>query len=151
VVTDTSGGVVANAKVVATEINTGVRTEITTDSAGFYNFPTLPIGTYTVEISATGFKLYRQSGLVVDANSALRVDVHLQGGETTEKVTVRSDAVHVETESTQNGDVIDGAKIEAVPLNGRAYTDLLSLQPGVIPASCGLLSSSTLRTYVLNS
>ena len=135
VVTDSSGGVVVGAKIVAMEINTGVRTEIVTDSAGFYNFPNLPIGTYNVEITAGGFKSYRQSGLVIDVNSALRVDVKLQVGDSAEKVTVFSDAVHVETESTQNGEVISGTKMTTVPLNGRAYTDLLSLQPGVIPAA----------------
>lgn len=108
VVSDPSGGVISGAKVVATEINTSVRAETVTDSAGYYNFPTLPIGTYNVEVSAGGFKAYRQSALVVDANSALRVDVHLEVGAPTERVTVRSDAVHVETESTQNGEVIDG-------------------------------------------
>lgn len=132
-VTDPSGAVVPGAKVTATETATGVRTEAVTDSAGFYRFASLPIGTYTVEVSAAGFKAYRRSGLVVDANSALRVDVALEIGATAEKVTVSSDTVHVEMESTQNGEVISGEKMTTVPLNGRAYTDLLALQPGVIP------------------
>src|SRR6266403_730480 len=135
VVTDSSGAVVISATVTATETQTGIRSEITTDSKGFYNFPALPIGTYDVEIKADGFKLFQQKSLVVDANSALRVDAKLQVGQTTEKVTVFSDAVHVDMESTQNGEVIEGQKILAVPLNGRSYTDLLSLQPGVVPAA----------------
>jgi hypothetical protein len=135
VVTDQNGGVIAGAKVTAIETQTGVRTEITTDSQGFYNFPALPVGKYDVEVQSSGFKLYRQSGLVIDVNSALRVDVKLQVGEVSEKVTVLSEAVHVETESTQNGEVISGTKMTTVPLNGRAYTDLLSLQPGVVPSS----------------
>jgi carboxypeptidase family protein len=135
VVTDQNGGVVVGAVVSAMETQTGVHTEITTDSKGFYNFPTLPVGKYDIEIRAGGFKLYRQSGLVIDVNSALRVDVSLQLGDVSEKVTVMSEAVHVETESTQNGEVISGTKMTTVPLNGRAYTDLLSLQPGVVPSS----------------
>jgi hypothetical protein len=99
----------------------------------------LPIGTYEVEVSMAGFKAYRQSGLVVDANSALRVDVSLQIGQTTEAITVRSEVAHVETDSTQMGEVIDGTRMTTVPLNGRAFTDLLSLQPGVVPASYGNL------------
>jgi hypothetical protein len=135
VVTDQNGGVVVGAKVAAIETQTGVRSEITTDSQGFYNFPALAVGKYDVEVQSPGFKLYRQSGLVIDVNSALRVDVRLQVGEVSERVTVSSEAVHVETESTQNGQVINGAKILAIPLNGRSYTDLLSSQPGVVPSA----------------
>src|ERR1700674_3513082 len=135
VVTDQNGGVVVGARVTAIETQTGVRSEITTDSQGFYNFPALSVGKYDVEVQSSGFKVYRQSGLVIDVNSALRVDVRLQVGEVSEKVTVMSEAVHVETESTQNGQVINGAKIFAIPLNGRSYTDLLSSQPGVVPSA----------------
>ena len=136
-VLDPSGSVIAGAVVTATETQTGVKSETVTDSKGFYNFPELPIGNYDVEITANGFKSFRKSGLVVDANAALRVDATLQVGQTTEKVVVNSDAVHVETESTQTGEVIEGRKIVSVPLNGRAYTDLLALQPGVVPSAYG--------------
>lgn len=135
VVTDASGGVVVGATVTALETQTGVKTEITTDSKGFYNFSSLPIGNYTVEVTASGFKTYRQTALVIDANAALRVDVSLQIGQATENIEVKSDAVHIDMESTQNGEVIEGTKILAVPLNGRSYTDLLSLQPGVVPSA----------------
>jgi hypothetical protein len=135
VVTDPNGGVIVGAKVTAIETQTGVRSEITTDSQGFYNFSALPVGKYDVEVLSSGFKAYRQSGLVIDVNSALRVDVKLQVGEVSEKVTVMSESVHVDTESTQNGQVIEGSKILNAPLNGRAYTTLLSLQPGVVPSA----------------
>jgi hypothetical protein len=135
IVTDPTGAVVAGANVVALDVLTNVRSESKTDSQGFYNFPALPIGTYSVEVAVNGFKTYRQSGLVIDANSALRVDVNLAIGQTTEAVTVVSEATHVETESTQLGEVISAERMTTVPLNGRAYTDLLSLQPGVIPSS----------------
>src|SRR4029077_3804409 len=69
-----------------------------------------------------------------DANSAIRLDVKLEIGEVSEKVTVISDAVQVETQNTQMGEVINSRKITAVPLNGRDFTDLLSLQPGVVPS-----------------
>jgi hypothetical protein len=137
IVTDPSGGVVTGAQVVAIETQTQVRTEVTTDSKGFFNFPTLPIGNYTIEIHANGFKTYKQEGLVIDANSALRIDATLQLGQATEEVSVTSDAVRVETQSTQMGEVISGSRMTAVPLNGRAYTDLLSLQPGVVPSAYG--------------
>jgi carboxypeptidase family protein len=133
VVTDSSGAVINGAKVVATNVETGVRTELTTDSKGFYSFASLPVGTYVLEVSQTGFRTYKKTGLVIDANSALRADATLPVGAINEKVEVSTDAVHVETESTQMGEVITGKTITAVPLNGRAFTDLLALQPGVSP------------------
>jgi hypothetical protein len=136
-VTDPSGAVVVGAQVVAIETQTGIRTESTTDSKGFFDFPTLPIGKYDVEVRSPGFKTFRKTGVVIDANSAVRVDVTLQLGATTEKLEVRSDAVQVETQSTQMGEVITGTRMTTVPLNGRAYTDLLSLQPGVVPSAYG--------------
>jgi hypothetical protein len=136
-VTDPSGAVVVGATVTAINTQTGIRSVVQTDAAGFYNFPALAVGKYDVEVQQTGFKTFRKTGLVIDANSALRVDVKLQLGATTEEVKVMSEPVHVETQSTQLGEVIEGSKIVAVPLNGRAYTDLLSLQPGVIPAAYG--------------
>jgi hypothetical protein len=137
VVTDGSGALISGAAVVATDTLTGVRTTVKTDAKGFYNLPTLAIGTYDVEISRAGFKTYRKTGLVIDANAALRVDASLEVGAINEKVEVRTDSVHVETQSTQMGEVIEGSKIEAVPLNGRSYTDLLALQPGVSPYNAG--------------
>ncbi len=133
VVTDSSGAVIANAQVVAIDTQTGVRMSVTTDSKGFYSFPSLPVGTYDIEISQVGFKTFRQTGLVIDANSALRADATLTVGTANEKIEVSTDSVHVETESTQMGEVISGKTITAMPLNGRAFTDLLALQPGVSP------------------
>jgi hypothetical protein len=133
VVSDPSAAVVSGATVVATDTQTGVKVTVTTDAKGFYSLPALPVGTYEVEVSQTGFKTYRRTGLVVDANAALRVDAALQVGAVNEKVEIRSDSVHVETESTQMGEVISGKTMTSVPLNGRSFTDLLSLQPGVSP------------------
>jgi hypothetical protein len=137
VVTDTSGAVVSGATVVATNTQTGVKTTVKSDGKGFYNLPTLAIGTYNLEISHTSFKTYRKTGLVIDANAELRADASLEVGAASQTIEVRTDAVHVETQSTQMGEVITGAKMQAVPLNGRSYTDLLALQPGVSPYTAG--------------
>ncbi len=133
VVTDPSGAVISGASVVATNTQTGIKASVTTDAKGFYSLPVLAVGTYDLQMSQIGFKSYTRTGLVIDANSALRVDAALTLGTINEKVEVRTDAVHVETESTQMGEVITGKTMTAVPLNGRAFTDLLALQPGVSP------------------
>ncbi|HZR56472.1 MAG TPA: carboxypeptidase regulatory-like domain-containing protein [Terriglobales bacterium] len=137
IVTDSSGAVVTGATVTAVNVQTGIKSTSQTDTKGFYSFPSLPIGTYDVEIQEAGFKSFTKTGLILDANSALRADATLPVGTVSEKVEVQSNAVQVETQSTQLGEVIDGKKITSVPLNGRSYTDLLSLQPGVVPSAYG--------------
>ena len=133
VVTDKSGAVISGATVVATDTQTGIQTTQNTDAKGFYNLPTLAVGTYNLEIKHAGFKTFRQTGLVIDANSALRADASLDVGSINEKVEVSTEAAQVETQSTQMGEVIEGSKMTSVPLNGRSFIDLLSLQPGVSP------------------
>jgi hypothetical protein len=133
IVTDATGSVVPGANLTATNEDTGVQSTVQTDGAGFYNFPNLPVGNYDLSVSQHGFKTYTKTGIRIDANTVFRVDVKLQLGEVTEKVTVQSDAVQVETQSTQMGEVIGSQRIEAVPLNGRSFIELLSLQPGVVP------------------
>jgi hypothetical protein len=133
IVTDPTGALVVGATVTAINTQTGVRAVIHTDKSGFYNFADLAVGTYDLQVEQAGFKTFQQSKIVIDANSAIRVDVKLDLGEVSEKVTVESQAVHVETQSTQMGEVIDAQKMTAVPLNGRDFTNLLSLQPGVVP------------------
>jgi hypothetical protein len=133
VVTDPTGAVISGASVVAIETQTGIRTTVTTDAKGFYSLPALAVGTYDLQVGEIGFKSYNKTGLVINANSALRVDAVLPVGTINEKVEVSTDAAHVETESTQMGQVITGKTMTAVPLNGRAFTDLLALQPGVSP------------------
>ena len=135
VVTDPSGAVVPGVKVVATSVTTNVQSTAVTDAKGFYNLPTLSVDTYNLSTSQPGFRDYQQTGIKIDANSALRIDITMQLGTVTNTVSVKSDALQVETQSTQNGVVIDGTKIISVPLNGRSYIDLLKLQPGVSPYS----------------
>jgi hypothetical protein len=133
IVTDPTGGLVVGATVTATNTQTGVRAVVQTDRSGVYSFPDLAVGTYDLEVEQKGFKTFQQSRIVIDANSAIKIDVKLELGEISEKVTVESQAVHVETQSTQMGEVINSQKMTAVPLNGRDFTNLLSLQPGVVP------------------
>jgi hypothetical protein len=133
VVTDPGSAVVPGASVVAANTETGITVSTKTDNAGAYNFPALAVGVYNVEISQKGFKKFVRSGVVIDVNSAMRVDAKLALGQANEEVTVASDAAHVETENTQMGEVIEGKKITSVPLVTRAFTDLLALQPGVSP------------------
>lgn len=133
VVTDSSGAVVQGATVTATAASTNTQFTAITDSKGFYIFPTLNVDLYSVSITQQGFRNYRQDGVKINANSAVQVDIAMEVGAITSVVQVKSDALQVETESTQMGVVIEEAKISSMPLNGRSYINLLALQPGVSP------------------
>ena len=141
-VSDPSGAVIPNATVAALDTDTGIQQTAETNARGFYAFPFLPAGHYEVSVQAKGFMEYRQTGLTIDVNSALRVDTTLQVGAVSQEVSVSGTALHVETQSTQMGEVIGTGKMELVPLNGRSYTDLLALQPGVVPVSSGEYSGT---------
>jgi hypothetical protein len=134
-VTDGSGAVVSSASVSATNVDTGVHASLTTNGSGFYSFQQLSIGRYTVTIEKKGFRPYQCTGIVIDANSSLTVDAVLNIGDTSDIITVIENQARVDTTSTQMGEVISAARMTAVPLNGRSFTDLLSLQPGVAPAT----------------
>jgi hypothetical protein len=137
-VTDASGATVVGATVTATNVATGVATKQNTNGQGYYSFQELPLGTYTVEVQQTGFKAYKETGVILDVNSAVVVDVKLQVGQVSDTVEVASDALHVESVNTQMGEVIEGKEMTDVPLVTRSYTDLLALQPGVVGTPSGL-------------
>ena len=134
-ITDPNGAAIPGAQVTATETGTSVKLTNTTDGRGFYSFQSLPVGGYDVEVRASGFKPLRRTGVAIDVDSKVVVDASLTIGERTDAVTVSESAAHVETVDTQLGQVITGKQMTAVPLNGRSFTDLLSLQSGVVPVT----------------
>jgi hypothetical protein len=127
--------VIPDTTVTARNLDTTVQRTTKTNASGFYNFTALPVGRYEIEILREGFNPIKRTGLVVDVNSQLRADVGLSMGEQKEEVVVSDNAVQVETESSQMGEVVSGKEIVTVALNGRSYTDLLALQPGIVPMS----------------
>jgi hypothetical protein len=140
-VTDPSGGLVVSAIVTATQVETGERKTVQTDSNGNYSLLALPPGRYNLEVKTSGFQTYIQEGIKVDVNSALQVNVTMAIGSSQSEVVVAADPLTVEVSNTQLGDVVGGKTMENLPLNGRSYTDLLGLQPGVVPVSSGIPDS----------
>ena len=135
VVKDRSEAIVAGAKVVATNVATNLTGETVSGGDGSFRILALPAGTYRLTVTATGFRPFNETDIVVRVNDQLRVDVTLDIGSTTEQVEVQANAVQVQTENTQLGNVIDSKKMLALPLNGRSYIDLLGLQAGVAPGT----------------
>ena len=112
---------------------------------GVYSFPALPVGHYDMTIEADGFKTQQRTNLIVDTDAALKLDAALTIGQHSEHVTVDANGAGVEaqvdTVATHLGELVTGSQMTALPLNGRSYTDLLPIQPGVAPASTLLPNS----------
>src|SRR5271167_3188501 len=134
-VKDATGAVIPKSSVSITNAETGVRQILITDDNGAFSFLNVQVGRYNLEVSATGFRPYQRTGIALDANSALTIDAVLEVGGRSDAVTVVDNQLHVDTTSTQIGEVITDTQMTAVPLNGRSYTDLLALQPGVVPVT----------------
>jgi hypothetical protein len=150
-VSDKSGAVISGA--ILKLVNTGQQTiyQAISDKQGLYSFPNLPVGHYDLTATATGFTSQRKNGLAVDTDAAIRTDFSLDIGAQSDAVTVTSDTgVQVETASTHLGEVVSASQMTALPLNGRSYTDLLAIQPGVTPVST-LLPSSVIMAGVTGS
>ena len=132
-VKDSTGGVIPGATV--SLMNTAIGTALSgvTDAQGHYSFPNLPVGRYDLTVTLEGFKPQKRTGLAVDADSRVQIDATLEVGDQTETVTVVENAIRVETASTQLGEIVPATQMTALSLNGRSYTDLLPIQPGVIP------------------
>ena len=144
VVRDRGQAVVKGAKVQITNVQTNVSQETNTGADGSYHFLALPPGNYKITATASGFRSYNTTDITLQVNDQLRLDITLQLGAIVETVNVSASAAHVETENTQLGNVITSKQMLALPLNGRSYLDLLSLQAGVAPDTAGtLLGSAT--------
>jgi hypothetical protein len=149
-VTDASGAAVPGVDVVALNEATGVSFQAKTDARGFYSFNALDVGSYTVTATMNGFEVVQVTKIKVDANSSIKNDILLKVGSVSETEQVTSSQVQIETQNTQLGEVIEAQKIVAVPLNGRSYTDLLSLQPGVSPYTATSEGSASSTSGNLN-
>jgi len=137
-VSDSTGAVVQSAAVTAKQVETGLARTAFTDASGAYVLVELPIGHYSLEVSAKGFQKYVQEGITLDVNQTASVPVHLAVGTETERVQVQADAQLIQTTSSSLGSVVDQSELENLPLDGRNFSQLGLLQTGVFPLTAGL-------------
>ncbi|MGB7434077.1 MAG: TonB-dependent receptor [Candidatus Acidiferrum sp.] len=139
-VRDASGAAIPNAQITITNVDTNLKYQATSGADGSYRILALPAGKYQLSVSAAGFRNFVENDIVVKVNDQLEINPTMQvGSAQQEVVNVEANAVQVQTESTQLGDVIDSKKMLALPLNGRSYIDLLGLQAGVAPTTAGTI------------
>src|SRR5437868_3136557 len=135
VVRDSSGAVIPQATVTLHNTNTGTDREGLTNDSGLYVFVSVPPGEYVLKVTKEGFTTATQEGLHVVVNQASTQDFTLRVGSTQQSVTVEGSAVNLETANATLGTVIESKQVRDLPLNGRNFTQLLSLTPGVAPVS----------------
>jgi len=142
-VQDASKAVIPAAEVSITNQNTGLSWTFVADDQGQYIAPSLPPGAYQVSVLMPGFKKAVAKDIVVFVAQTTRLDVTLEVGEVNESVTVMSKAPLVESTTSALGEVIDQKQIQALPLNGRLFSQLVHLTPGVIPEGQGEATEAT--------
>lgn len=126
-VKDSTGAAIVGGHVKATETSTGLVRTTTTGAEGNFSLPNLPVGPYSLEVSAPGFQDYRQTGINLEVNQNAGLEVTLQVGSVNTVEEVHSDAVMVNSVDTAVGEVIDQQRIVDLPLDGRQLTQLLLL------------------------
>ena len=129
-VSDSSGAVLTNASVKATNTETGLSRSTTSDSAGEYKIASLPVGSYKVEVKAASFRPQSRA-IALSIGQSATVDFSLALGQVEQQVSVTTEAPLIETTRTSTDTVIEQAKIENLPVNGRQFIDFALLAPGV--------------------
>ncbi len=135
VVHDGTGAVIPGAVVALRQADAETALKQETDGQGSFQIAVPEAGIYTVEVRADGFEIFRGQVVVSKESPSAALDVTLAVSGSTESVEVTANTLAAETTSTQLGETLETRKIESVPLNGRSFTDLMAVQPGIVPVN----------------
>src|SRR5712672_1631852 len=130
-VVDTTGRLIPNCSIVITNTATGITRNLTTNSDGFYTAPNLQAGSYELSFTAPGFRTELKKGVTLTVGASLVADLTMQIGTAIETVQVQTDVPDVQLASSDISAVVNATTVRELPLNGRSWTDLAALQPGV--------------------
>jgi outer membrane receptor protein involved in Fe transport len=131
-ITDSSGSVIVGAMVVIKNLGTQEMRQVTSNSDGLYSAPNLLPGSYDVSVTAKGFGKTVQTGLTLTVGAQQSLNLSLKPGQTTEVVEVRDTPADVQSTTTAISSTVDSKTVRELPLNGRDWTSLATLQPGVV-------------------
>ena len=132
-VVDASGAVVRNASITATQVDTDFSRTVQSDALGNFVLVELPVGNYRLEAEAKDFRKFVQEGITLHVNQTASLTVQLAVGTTTQTVEVNANAWIIEPTTTNLGTTVGDREVLDLPLNGRHFTQLGVLQPGVVP------------------
>jgi len=136
-VKDATGAVIPGVNVTATNVSTGVRRTALTNPSGAYVIPALQVGSYRMQASHTGFQTVMQQDVHLDVDITITVNFTLEVGSSQQSITVTEAPPALQTSSSEIGSVASGAQVSELPLNGRNFTQLLSLGTGVANEQTG--------------
>ncbi|MGA7931206.1 MAG: carboxypeptidase regulatory-like domain-containing protein, partial [Candidatus Sulfotelmatobacter sp.] len=135
-ITDPSGAAIPNAKVAVRNAEHGINRTSTSNGSGDFLIASLPIGSYDLIVTAQGFKKYEAQGVVLRVAEKARINVALEVGTVSTEVVVQgSQVAQVETQSSELGNTVTGKEVSQLELNGRDFTQLVALSPGVTDQS----------------
>src|SRR6202790_3857011 len=134
-VKDPSGAVVPNAQVSITDIDTSVSRSVSSNAAGLYTAPNLLPGNYELRVTSTGFRTQVERGITLTVGAQQQLDITMQVGQISQTVEITTEAPTVELTSSELGATVNSTTVRELPLNGRSWTDLAVLQPGVVSAT----------------
>jgi hypothetical protein len=141
-ITDSTGAILPGATVTIINEGTQVKNTAVSSNSGDYSAPNLPIGTYTVMVSAPGFSTYIQKGNVLEVGSSIAINAKMAIGKTETRVEVTADSLALQTEDVSFKQTIDQTAVTEMPLNGRRMTDLITVAGGAAPAPAGDFTGS---------
>src|ERR1700676_5358198 len=130
-VSDSSGRLINSVQITITNVATGVTRDVTTNEDGFYSAPNLLPGTYELKFSSSGFKVEARKNIELTVGAVVGLDQTLRVGSISETVVVQSEIPAVQLSTSDLSAVVNATTVRELPLNGRSWTDLAQLQPGV--------------------
>lgn len=131
-VTDTTGAVLSGAKIVIQNVATGVARDTVTDAAGLYVIPNLVPGSYQITTAVTGFKTEVRSGILLTVGAQQQVNIVLKPGQVSEAIEVHDESAPIQLSTSDLSSDVNANTVRELPLNGRDWTQLATLQPGVV-------------------
>ena len=149
-VTDQSGAILAGATIALQDLNRATIVKAVTGKDGSYQFPSVPISHYRITTEHAGFGTQTSQPFELTIDSRQRVDFHLGLDQVQTSVNVQATVPVLQNESSDRGLTVEAQQIKELPLNGRYYSDLVLLSPGVIPSPSAFGSSSSFREGSFN-
>jgi hypothetical protein len=133
-IVDPAGAFMPGVQITITNTGTGQSWNLSSNEAGQFVAPNLRIGEYTIKAESPGFKTWQQTGLVLNVADRARIDIRMQLGETKDSVTIQSEALRVQADSSEISNVVTGSQLEDLSVNGRNFVTLAALTPGTSTA-----------------
>jgi hypothetical protein len=155
-ISDPGGAAVSGASVTIRNLETGNERRLVSNASGFYSAPSVPIGRYAVTVSREGFAPYSQTGIAVNVGDAVRADIVLTVGAVAQEVTVSETQAAVNATTQQTSGLVNERQVKELPLNGRSYDQLLTLNPATVnytaqrAGSVGTSNSSVGSMFVVS-